>query len=142
MREHCSDKKFQTPKTSSARPGCFLLFSGSPPFVAAMPSTDLRYRYDGPFRAAESVVAPVSPSPRKDGFWTGDSNRNTNEGFVAASVHGTRSHDRGIRGESTNHPPNIGSLPRRARSRQSFANAHVSLLFSEVIAKDSITVAQ
>jgi len=41
-----------------------------------------------------------------------------------------------------NHPPNIGSLPRRARSRQNFANAHVSHLFSEVIAKDSITVAQ
>src|SRR2546429_2391669 len=50
------------------------------------------------------ILAPVSPSPRKDGFWTGDSNRNTNEGFVAASVHGTRSHDRGIRGESTQSP--------------------------------------
>src|SRR5947208_14375815 len=41
-----------------------------------------------------------------------------------------------------NHPPNIGSLPRRARSRQNFANAHVSQLFREVIAKDSITVAR
>ncbi len=30
----------------------------------------------------------------------------------------------------------IGSLPRRARCRQNFADAHVSHLFSEVIAKD------
>jgi len=36
----------------------------------------------------------------------------------------------------------IGSLPRRARCRQDFANAHVSHLFSEVIAKDRIAVPQ
>ena len=31
-----------------------------------------------PFPAVESLVAPVSPSPTKDGFAIGDSNRNTN----------------------------------------------------------------
>jgi hypothetical protein len=41
-----------------------------------------------------------------------------------------------------NHPLDIGSLPRRARCRQDFANAHVSHVFSEVIAKDRIAVAQ
>ena len=41
-----------------------------------------------------------------------------------------------------NHPLDIGSLPRRARYRQDFANAHVSHVFSEVIAKDRIAVAQ
>ena len=41
-----------------------------------------------------------------------------------------------------NHPLDIGSLPRRARYRQDFANAHVSQVFSEVIAKDRIAVAQ
>ena len=41
-----------------------------------------------------------------------------------------------------NHPLDIGSLPRRARCRQDFANAHVSHVFSEVIAKDRIVVAQ
>ena len=40
------------------------------------------------------------------------------------------------------HPLDIGSLPRRARCRQDFANAHVSHVFSEVIAKDRIAVAQ
>ena len=42
----------------------------------------------------------------------------------------------------SNHSLHIGSLPRRARCRQDFANAHVSHLFSEVIAKDSIAVPQ
>ena len=42
----------------------------------------------------------------------------------------------------SNHPLYIGSLPRRARCRQNFADAHVSHLFSEVIAKDSIAVPQ
>ncbi len=38
VRQHCSDKKVQTPKTSSAaRP-----FSGSPSFVAVVQSTDER----------------------------------------------------------------------------------------------------
>ena len=41
-----------------------------------------------------------------------------------------------------NHPLDVGSLPRRARCRQDFANAHVSHVFSEVIAKDRIVVAQ
>ena len=41
-----------------------------------------------------------------------------------------------------NHPLDVGSLPRRARCRQDFANAHVSYVFSEVIAKDRIVVAQ
>ena len=36
----------------------------------------------------------------------------------------------------------IGSLPRRARCRQNFADAHVSHLFSEVLAEDGIAVAQ
>src|SRR6184192_4107536 len=41
-----------------------------------------------------------------------------------------------------NHALYIGSLPTRARCRENFADAHVSHLFSEVIAKDSIAVAQ
>jgi hypothetical protein len=36
----------------------------------------------------------------------------------------------------------IGSLPRRARCRQNFADAQASHLFSEVIAEDPIAVAQ
>jgi hypothetical protein len=36
----------------------------------------------------------------------------------------------------------IGSLPRRARCRQDFANTHVSHLLSEVVAEDSIAVPQ
>ena len=42
----------------------------------------------------------------------------------------------------TNHPLYIGSLPRRARCGQHFVDAHVSHLFSEVIAEDRIAVAQ
>jgi len=42
----------------------------------------------------------------------------------------------------SNHSLYIGSLPRRARCRQNFVGAHVSHLFSEVIAEDSIAVAQ
>src|SRR6516164_928194 len=42
----------------------------------------------------------------------------------------------------TNHPLYIGSLPRRARCRQNFADAQVSYLFSEIVAEDSIVVAQ
>src|SRR5204862_97171 len=54
-------------------------------------------------------------------------------------------HDHMIEAFATNgadHPLDIGSLPRRARCRQDFANAHVSQVFSEVIAKDRIVVAQ
>src|SRR6202030_2252129 len=36
----------------------------------------------------------------------------------------------------------IGTLPRRARCRQNFADAQVSHLFAEVIAENSIAVAQ
>jgi len=42
----------------------------------------------------------------------------------------------------SDHSLYIGSLPRRARCRQDFADAHVSRLFSEVIAEDRIAVAQ
>ena len=42
----------------------------------------------------------------------------------------------------SNHPFYIGSLPRRARCRQNFANAHAAHLFTEVLAKDRIAVAQ
>jgi hypothetical protein len=42
----------------------------------------------------------------------------------------------------SNHSLYIGSLPRRARCRQNFADAHVSHLFSEFIAKDPIAVPQ
>jgi len=42
----------------------------------------------------------------------------------------------------SNHSLDIGSLPRRARCRQNFADAHISHLFSEVVAEDSIAVAQ
>jgi hypothetical protein len=36
----------------------------------------------------------------------------------------------------------IGTLPRRARCRQNFADAQVSHLFAEVIAENRIAVAQ
>src|SRR5271165_7583700 len=42
----------------------------------------------------------------------------------------------------TNHPLHIRSLPRGSRRRQHFMDAHVSHLFSEVKAEDSIAVAQ
>ena len=53
-----------------------------------------------PFLAAESVLAPASPSPRRDVFSTDDGTRNTNEGFAVMSFHGTRSQDRGTHAES------------------------------------------
>jgi hypothetical protein len=40
------------------------------------------------------------------------------------------------------HPLDIGALPRRTWCRQDFANAHASHVFSEVIVKDRIAVAQ
>jgi hypothetical protein len=44
---------------------------------------------------------------------------------------------------AANHPLEYSaSLPRRARCRQDFANAQVSNVFSEPIAKDRITAAQ
>ena len=42
----------------------------------------------------------------------------------------------------SDHSLDIGSLPRRARCRQDFADAHVSHLFSEVSAENRIAVAQ
>jgi hypothetical protein len=42
----------------------------------------------------------------------------------------------------SNHSLDIGSLPRRARCRQDFANTHVSHSCSEVIAQNSIAVAE
>ena len=42
----------------------------------------------------------------------------------------------------SNHPFDIGSLPRRARCRQNFADAQVSHVFSKFIAKDCIAVTQ
>jgi len=42
----------------------------------------------------------------------------------------------------TNHALHVGSLPRGARRGQDFGNAHVSHLFPEGIAEDSIAVAQ
>ena len=42
----------------------------------------------------------------------------------------------------SNHSLHIGSLPRRARCRQDFADAHGSHLLSEVIAEDGIAVPQ
>ena len=36
----------------------------------------------------------------------------------------------------------VGSPPRRARCRQDFADAHISHLFSEVVAENRIAVAQ
>lgn len=42
----------------------------------------------------------------------------------------------------SNHSLHIGSLPRRARCRQNFADAHISHLLSEVIAEDGIAAAQ
>src|SRR5712691_2709976 len=42
----------------------------------------------------------------------------------------------------TNHPLDVGSLPRGARCRQHFVDAHVTHLSSECIAEDRIAVAQ
>ena len=42
----------------------------------------------------------------------------------------------------SNHSLDIGSLPRRARCRQNFADAHIPHLYSEVVAEDRIAVAQ
>jgi hypothetical protein len=53
-----------------------------------------------PFPAAESLVAPVSPSPTKDAFLIGDSNRNTNEGYDGGTFRGTRARGPGTRAES------------------------------------------
>jgi hypothetical protein len=44
--------------------------------------------------------------------------------------------------KGSDHSLDLGSLPRRARSRQNFADAHISHLFSGVCAEDSIVVAQ
>jgi len=41
-----------------------------------------------------------------------------------------------------NHPLDVSSLPRRARCRQHFVDAHVSHLLPEVFAEDSIAVTQ
>ena len=40
------------------------------------------------------------------------------------------------------HSLDIGSLPRRARCRQDLADAHISQLFSEIMAENGIAVAQ
>src|SRR5271165_5919328 len=42
----------------------------------------------------------------------------------------------------TNHPLHIGSLPRGSRCGQHFVDVHVSHLSSEVLAEDSIAVAE
>src|SRR5437879_2382517 len=42
----------------------------------------------------------------------------------------------------TDYPLHIGSLPRGARCRQHFVDAHVLHLLSELIAEDGIAVAQ
>jgi len=42
----------------------------------------------------------------------------------------------------SNHSLDMGSLPRRARCRQDFADTHISHLFSEFSAENSIAVAQ
>src|ERR1017187_3250790 len=95
-----------------------------------------------PFLAAEWVAARASLSPTRDAFSIGDSSRNMSRGFDVASFHGTRSHDRGTRAEWNQSP-----APRRlsawgSRRGQHLVDAHVSHLFSELIAEDSIAVAQ
>src|SRR5664280_1312607 len=42
----------------------------------------------------------------------------------------------------TNHPLHVGSLPRGSRRGQHFVDAYVSHLFSELVAEDSIAVAE
>src|SRR5215469_14304822 len=42
----------------------------------------------------------------------------------------------------SNHSLDIGPLPRRAGCRQDLADAHISQLFSEIMAENGITVAQ
>jgi len=90
VRQHCSDKKVQKRQKQAARPGGFPAFFRQPVVRSggAVHRRAVALRRV-PFRAAESLAAPASPSPMKDGFWIGDSNRNTNEGFAVASFHGT-----------------------------------------------------
>ena len=77
--EHSSDRDFKAPRLGTAQPrvdsGSFrqpAVRSGGaahPPAVAPRRT---------PFPVAESLVAPVSPSPTKDVFSIDGSNRNTN----------------------------------------------------------------
>jgi hypothetical protein len=95
-----------------------------------------------PFPVAESLVVRASPSPTRDAFSIGDSSRNTKRGFDVVRFHGTRSHDRDTRTESNQSPALHGLSARGAWCRHDFADAQVSHLFSEVIAEDSIAVAE
>jgi hypothetical protein len=77
--EHSSDKNF---KGLTKEAACSVVDSGS--FRQRVVRSGGAVRRPAvpprrtPFLAAESLVAPVSPSPTKDGFAIGDSNRNTN----------------------------------------------------------------
>ena len=77
-REHSSNTKANDPRRESPWRGGVGLFrqpvarsGGAVHRPAALPRRT-------PFAAAESLVAPVSPSLTKDAFAIGDSNRNTN----------------------------------------------------------------
>src|ERR1019366_6968432 len=106
---HCS-REFDT---REGRPRFEPSLSSRPSFVgggavhrpAALPRL-------APFRAAEWVVAQVSPFPTRDAFSIDDSSRNTSRGFDVASSHGTRSHDRGTRAEWNQSP-----APRRLSAK-------------------------
>ena len=68
-RTNCASRKF------GAAHGSKVACSGSPSFVAVVRRRRVALRRI-PFRAGESLVAPVRPSPTKDAFSIGDSSRN------------------------------------------------------------------
>ena len=100
--ERSSDKDLTGSSRSSALEcGCFrqpVVRSGGAVHRLGAPPRLTR------FPAAEWGAARVSPFPRRDAFWIGDSSRNRKRGFGVASFHGTRSHDRGTRAEWNQSP--------------------------------------
>jgi hypothetical protein len=95
-----------------------------------------------PFRAGESLVAAARPSQRK---MCSRSMIVIEIRIEGSSLRGFMEHDHMIEAlasNGSNHSLYIASLPRRAWCGQHFANAHVSHLFSEVVAKDPIAVTQ
>src|SRR5215471_19783193 len=83
-----------------------------------------------PFVAAQSLAAPVRPSPMKDAFSIDDSTRNTISVFFLVSFHATRSHDRGTRDERIQ-SLSLRRLAAKARAVPTeLADAQVQHLFS------------
>jgi hypothetical protein len=117
--------------------------SGGPSFVAVVQSADLWQRHDRSYFW------------RLNGSWLGRvlSQREMRSRSViviqvrsqGATKRAFLEHDHMVQAlppNGTNHPLDVGSLPRRARRGQNFADAQVSHLVLEVLAEDGIAVAQ